>query len=491
MANSSYDTIIIGAGVSGLALSLRLAVTGKRVLVLERNSTYGGKLSELKWEGFRWDKGPSLFTMPNLIQDLIKIGAKNRQVEFGFSKLENLTRYYFPNGKTVEMKADPVQNYEAIKEAFSERDAEQYQNYLKESERIYNRIGEFFLDRPKFTVGDAFKKEMFERYPFFLSKPMLTSLNKLNEGMLSSNELRKVANRFGTYNGSNPYNMSGLYALIPHLEHNIGTFWPNKGMRSIVDTIYGLAVDAGVEFSFDEDNIKVNPGKEFSVKGKAQEFKADKVVCGIDHIHFYDKILKDPQLASKYGKQERSSAAVVFYWAVDAEFDAIGLHNIFFTEDYKNEFDQIFNRNEFPSDPTIYVHNSSAISSSDAPAGKQNWFVMINTPAGKVPTEEELKNIRNTIFKNLKERHGFDVADKILFEEYWTAKGLESDTGAIGGALYGASSNGKRAALKRHPNKSTKYDNLYFCGGTAHPGGGIPLALKSAEIVANYINGKA
>ena len=167
------------------------------------------------------------------------------------------------------------------------------------------------------------------------------------------------------------------------------------------------------------------------------------------------------------------------------------LHNIFFTEDYKNEFDQIFNRNEFPSDPTIYVHNSSAISSSDAPAGKQNWFVMINTPAGKVPTEEELKNIRNTIFKNLKERHGFDVADKILFEEYWTAKGLESDTGAIGGALYGASSNGKRAALKRHPNKSTKYDNLYFCGGTAHPGGGIPLALKSAEIVANYINGKA
>ena len=491
MSQNTYDTIIIGAGVSGLALSLRLAVKGKKILVLERNESYGGKLSELTWEGFRWDKGPSLFTMPNLIEELIEIGGKNQNIQFDYSKLENLTRYYFPDGTNLEMKANPDQNYKAIKEVFSEKDAEEYQAYLQESERIYNRIGEFFLDRPRFSAGDVFKKEMLERYPFFLSKPMLTSLNKLNEGFLSNNELRKVANRFGTYNGSNPYNMSGIYALIPHLEHNLGTYFPKKGMRSIVDTIYTLAKDAGVDFKFNQKEISIESDETYMIKTGSEEYRCDKVVCGIDHIHFYNEIIKDKQLAAKYAKQERSSAAIVFYWAVDASFPEIGLHNIFFTEDYKNEFDQIFNRKEFPSDPTIYVHNSSAVNPSDAPEGKQNWFVMVNTPAGKNPSTEELNSMRQTIIQNLKNRHGIDVSEKILFEDNWTAKSLETDTGAIGGALYGASSNGKRAALKRHPNKSSKYKNLYFCGGTAHPGGGIPLALKSAEIVANYINGKA
>ena len=165
----------------------------------------------------------------------------------------------------------------------------------------------------------------------------------------------------------------------------------------------------------------------------------------------------------------------------------LSLHNIFFSEDYQKEFDLIFNKKSIPNDFTIYLHLSSVMNKDDSPTNGQNWFVMINTPAGITPTTDEKYAIRETILKVLEERLKVDISAHLKFEQIWDAKKIEEDTGSFAGAIYGAASNEKLSALKRHGNQIKEYPNLYFCGGTVHPGGGIPLVLKSAKIVANLI----
>jgi phytoene dehydrogenase-like protein len=210
-------------------------------------------------------------------------------------------------------------------------------------------------------------------------------------------------------------------------------------------------------------------------------------VCAIDHVTFYRDLLKDSRKFDRYSKQERSSSALVFYWGLKEGVQGLGLHNILFSGDYRLEFDQIFKHKIIPDDPTIYVHISSIVNTEDAPADGQNWFVMVNTPAGLIPTEEQIVLVKKKILNRIEKQFGIQIDDQIVLQKTWTSEGIASDTGSYLGALYGASSNGKFAALKRHPNASKKYKGLYFCGGTVHPGGGIPLVLKSAKIVSELI----
>ena len=211
------------------------------------------------------------------------------------------------------------------------------------------------------------------------------------------------------------------------------------------------------------------------------------MVSAIDCVTFYNKILKDSKLEVKYKKQERSSSAVVFYWAVEKIFPQLKLHNIFFGADYEAEFAQIFKTKTLPDKPTLYVHVSSVINPEDAPENGQNWFVMINTPAGIVPDDLQREKLKQYIDKLMIKHLGEGVRDAIRYEKFWDASKIEMDTGSYMGALYGAACNDTMAAFTRHGNVSKKYKNLYFVGGTVHPGGGIPLVLKSAKIVSELI----
>ena len=183
-------------------------------------------------------------------------------------------------------------------------------------------------------------------------------------------------------------------------------------------------------------------------------------------------------------RQERSSSALIFYWGIHGEHPKLGLHNIIFSDDYKNEFREIFKGKRIPDDPTIYIHISSKCKPDDAPPGCENWFVMINVPADDSLLDQEvIDRIRQKIQERIKLKLGIDVASSMMAEHIWTPNGIANDTGSYLGALYGASQNKKLAALTRHPNKSSSYEHMYFCGGTVHPGGGIPLSLLSAKIV--------
>jgi phytoene dehydrogenase-like protein len=450
--------VIIGAGLAGIAVALRLRRLGHAVTVLERSDDYGGKLGTFDWNGFRWDRGPSLFTEPQLIDDLFLLYGKDPRAYFNYVPSETACTYFFPGCDPVIFYTDRNRLKAEISGKFGVALAEKTLRYIEGSRSAYERIGTFFTDNPQPEMKDIFRKELLVRYPHFLSARLGKTLHGYNKMKLGDHRLVQLFDRFGTYNGSDPFRMSGLYSMIPHLEHNDGTYFPEKGMRSIVD---------------------IHTNQELLI--------ADKLVCAIDHLPFYRDILRDSELYEKYAQQERSSSALVFYWAVDRAVPSLGLHSVFFSADYAREFAAIFGSGTFPSEPTVYVHVSSIANPADAPDGCQNWFVMINMPSGVVPDAAQTDALRRFVLERVGKQLGVSIDRHILFERMWNARGIEEDTGSEAGALYGASSNGKLAALKRHGNRNSRYPNLYFCGGTVHPGGGIPLVLRSARIVEQLI----
>ncbi len=482
-----YDTIIIGAGLAGMATAIRLRKRGESVLVIEKNKTVGGKLDAFEWNGFRFDKGPSLFTQPELIDELFELCGKNPKEYFSYKKVDESCRYFFADDR-LDLFGSKELRKKSLTGKLSEKEIETLENYLSEVSQSNDFIGDFFLSNPKPRFKDLFKRELLVRYPEFLKYKFRTTLNEYNKKRLQSDKLVKIFNRYGTYNGSNPFQMSGLYSMISHLENNHGTFFPSKGMRSIPESLYKLANEIGVEFMFDT-NVKLKKYGEGYEINTPETASCSKVVCAIDHLTFYQDILNDKSCFDNYKKQERSSSGIVFYWAMDCQYEDLGLHNIFFSDDYEVEFSEIFKQKQIPSDPTVYVHVSSVVNPSDAPEGKSNWFVMINIPADNHPTTEMLNEVREKIITILEKRLKTEIKSNILHEERWTSKDLEQLTGSYGGALYGASSNSMTSALVRHDNYSKKYKDLYFVGGSVHPGGGIPLVLRSAKIVEQLIYG--
>ncbi|MBK9592003.1 MAG: phytoene desaturase [Crocinitomicaceae bacterium] len=482
------SAIIIGAGLAGIAASIRLRSQGFQVIVLEKNSTHGGKLAEFSEGEFRFDKGPSLFTSPELVDELFELCGKNPRDYFNYVRHETSCTYFFKDKSSLIFSGNHEKLKQELTKKFTSELAYKTLTYLERSKETYARIGDFFIDNPPVKFKDVFRKDLIVRYPHFLTAKLRKSLHQYNHSTLKEPKLVQIFDRFGTYNGSNPFKMSGLYSMIPHLEGNTGTYFPVNGMRSIAESLYQLAVDQGVEFKFDADieSVKFSAEKYF-VKTASEQLQSSYLICAIDHVKFYRDILKDEKLLNHYSKQERSSSAVVFYWGIKSKMPELGLHSIFFSQDYRNEFEQIFTKKIIPEDPTIYVHVSSVVNAKDAPENGQNWFVMVNTPAGVVPTENQISDLKEIILARIKMQFEIDLKNEIVRERIWTSKGIEEDTGSFMGALYGASSNGKLAALKRHGNKSKKYPKLYFCGGTVHPGGGIPLVLKSAKIVSELI----
>lgn len=482
-----YDTIIIGAGLAGLATAIRLRKRGESVLVIEKNNTVGGKLDAFEWNGFRFDKGPSLFTQPELIDELFELCGKDPKEHFSYRKVDESCRYFFENDR-IDLFGSKELRKKSLTGKLSNKEIDTLENYLSEVSKSNDFIGDFFLSNPKPGLKDVFKRELLVRYPEFLKFKFRTTLSKYNRKKLQSDKLVKIFNRYGTYNGSNPYQMSGLYSMISHLENNHGTFFPEKGMRSIPESLFELAKEEGVEFMFNTTAkaVKTNDGFEISTP---DTIRSGKLVCAIDHLTFYQEVLSDKTTFDKYKTQEKSSSGIVFYWSMDQQYEDLGLHNIFFSNDYEGEFAEIFKKKQIPSDPTVYVHVSSVVNPSDAPEGKSNWFVMINIPADNHPSTEMINIVREKIISILENRLKKEISPNILHEEYWTSKDLEHLTGSYGGALYGASSNSMTSALVRHDNYSKKYKDLYFVGGSVHPGGGIPLVLRSAKIVEQLIYG--
>jgi phytoene dehydrogenase-like protein len=262
-------------------------------------------------------------------------------------------------------------------------------------------------------------------------------------------------------------------------------------MHSITTSLYQHALKLGVEFNFDTkiEKLETRSGKIQSASFKGESIGADIFVSNMDVFPFYKNLLPNSKLPEKVLNQERSSSALIFYWGIKKEFKDLILHNILFSENYEEEFNYIFNKKEVYDDPTIYLNISSKHNPSDAPKGKENWFVMINVPSDNGQNWNKIiASCKATILAKINRILKVDVTELIEYENILHPQLIQNKTSSYKGALYGSSSNNKMAAFFRHPNFSRQFSNLYFCGGSVHPGGGIPLALSSAKIVSELID---
>ncbi len=488
--NHIKKAVIIGSGVAGLAAAIRLAVKGYTVTVYERNSYPGGKLSSFNQDGFSFDAGPSLFTQPKNIEALYELAGEPIEHYFSYHRVAVGCKYFYENGKTIEVSANRNEFAEAMHQQLGES-PQAIHDYLKASEKLYHDIGEIFLNNSLHKRKTYLKKGILKAIAASRPAYIFSSLNWFNRKKFKSAEAVQLFNRYATYNGSNPYKAPGMLSLIPHLEMNEGTFYPKGGMINITNALYHLALKKGVNFYFNTpvQSIIENENKVMGIVANDENIFADVVVSNADVYFTYKHLLHNEHKATKVLNQERSSSALIFYWGIDKTFPELGLHNIFFSNDYKKEFEHLFKTKTFSGDPTVYINVTSKMEEGHAPAGKENWFVMVNAPANTGQDWETLKpQIRQQVIEKLNLLLQTDIEPLIETEAILDPVTIESKTASYMGSLYGTSSNSKLAAFFRHPNFTNTIKGLYFVGGSVHPGGGIPLCLKSAEIMSGLVS---
>ena len=486
--SNSKKAIVIGSGIAGIASALRLSAKGYEVEVFEANAYLGGKLSLIELGNYRFDAGPSLFTMPHFVDELFRLFDKNPADYFQYVANEVACHYFFPDGTFLPFYTDKNQTVKMVEKTL-QIDGKPLLNHFKKSEFIYNKTHSIFLENSLHSLKTYFSKDIFSSVLALPFLDIFKTMNQSNELGLNHPKLVQIFNRYATYNGSNPYQAPGILNIIPHLEHGIGSFFPSKGMHSITTSLVQLATEMGVEFRLNSkvSEIVVEGKKVKGVKVDKEMFSADVVFCNSDIKPAYNHLLKSVPKPSKTLSQEPSSSAMIFYWGIKKSFPQLDLHNIFFSADYKHEFETIFNHAAVCDDPTVYVHVSSKIVKEDAPAGSENWFVMVNVPYNSGQDWETMRKvIRSSIIKKLNATLGENIESLIEEEDYLDPIRIEQRTSSFGGALYGASSNDRMAAFFRHPNFS-KINGLYFVGGSVHPGGGIPLCLLSAKIATGFV----
>ncbi len=484
--------IVIGSGIGGIATALRLKSMNYDVTVFENNNFPGGKLTSFDLGPYRFDAGPSLLTMPHFIDELFVLFNENPRDHFNYKKKEISCKYFWDDGITLNAYSEKSKFINEINQTLGVKESI-VSTYLLKAKRKYDLTKSMFLEQSLHKLKTYFSKDLliglFNVFSFQINK----TLNQVNESELKEPHLVQLFNRFATYNGSSPYKTPGMMTLVQHLEQEYGTYVSDKGMNNITKSLYDLATRQGVKFKFESyvSKILVNNKKAVGVMVGEKSYNSEIVVSNMDIVPTYRNLLKNHYQPEKTLNQERSSSALIFYWGIKKEFKNLDLHNIFFSTDYKKEFQSIFEDNTISSDPTVYVNITSKDVKGDAPDNCENWFVMINSPNDSGQDwDSMIDDVKSTILKKINKLLKINLEDFIEHEKVYTPKTIQANTQSHMGSLYGSSSNNLMSAFLRHPNFSNEILNLYFCGGSVHPGGGIPLCLLSAKIVSQLIKNK-
>lgn len=476
--------------MAGLSSANRLRSAGHEVHVFEANDYVGGKLHSFETAGYRFDAGPSLFTMPQLLDEVFHEAGRNPRDYYTYQKIDPACHYFWEDGSNFEAPGDTDRFAEAAAQTFGV-DASRLRDYFERSAEIYDITEDVFLKSSLHKLSTYLKSSTLRSMMSLHKARIFSTMHAVNADLMKHDKLTQLFDRYATYNGSNPYKAPGTLTVIPTLEHRWGTFLPEGGMHEISKSLYKLALDQGVVFHLGDSvsEIVLDGKTAAGLQSKSGSYSFDAVVSNADVVPTYKHLLPNTKLPQSIARQERSSSALIFYWGVSKEFEHMGLHNIFWSEHYKEEFEYLFEKKELHSDPTVYVNITSKYVAEDAPEGCENWFVMVNAPHVAGQDWEALREkARSSILSKLNRILGCNMEAYIACERVLDPPGIESQSASHLGSLYGSSSNSRFSAFLRHPNFSQKLKNLYFCGGSVHPGGGIPLCLLSGKIVSDLIS---
>ncbi|MFM7722969.1 MAG: 1-hydroxycarotenoid 3,4-desaturase CrtD [Bacteroidota bacterium] len=482
--------VVIGAGIGGIATAIRLSRLGFKVHVYEQSYMPGGKCTQFEMDGYRFDKGPSLFTLPEVMKELFELCGEEMNAHFEYDQLDPICKYFFEDGLEFTSCSNIDEQVKNMAQVFQE-DENRVRDFFRDSKFIYETTAPIFMNRP-LHLKHLWRTKTFwkgiGRLPFL---PLRGNLQRQLKRYFKNEKTIQYFSRYATYNGSSPYATPAMMQLMPHVEHGIGAFIQKRGMFFIPYELSKLAERNGVEFHYGMGvrEIVLDKQKVSGIRLWNQSIiAADLVVSNMDVHGTYKQLLPSVKAPEKWLNQEKSSSALIFYWGMNRTFDQLNVHNIFFARDYRLEFKCLFEDKTLHEDLTVYIHITSKHIAADAPQGCENWFVMVNAPCVSEQNWENLeKKARKLIVEKLERMLDTTIEEHIVCERIWNPEGIQRDTSSHLGALYGNASNSAYSAFQRHANVSQEIKNLYFVGGSVHPGGGVPLAMLSAKMVEQHI----
>lgn len=473
--------VVIGGGVGGLACAIRLSVVGHEVTLLERNDVVGGKLALFERDGFSFDVGPSLLTLPHVFDEVFRLAGTTLDEQLDLIRLDPQFRYSWRDGSTLDVPDAPDATAAAF-DAFAPGAGRQWRDFDDRGREIWDVSERTFFAGP--MSGPVSLLKRMESPGDLLKIDALRTLRSAARDTFDDDRLRQWVGRYATYSGSSPDRAPATLSCIPHIESRFGCWYPMGGLRALRDALERVARDVGVQIRTSAEVVSIAsaPSRVTGVElADGSYLNASIVVANADAHHLYADLLPDEDALQQVDKAPRSTSGFALCIGVRDTTAGIRHHNVWFSGDGYQEVREI-NAGQLATDPTIYGCVSSTTDPSQAPEGDENWFLLVNTPPG---ADVDADEYRDLVLDRLAQR-GVDLRRRMRFCAHMTPADIEHNYRAPGGAIYGTSSNGRLAAFLRPRNRGSK-DGLYLVGGSSHPGGGLPLVATSARIVADMI----
>jgi diapolycopene oxygenase len=492
--------VVIGSGLGGLAAACVTAARGYQVTVVEKNSWIGGKAAVLEQDGFRFDMGPTILTVPSVLKRIFSEAGKEMSDYLDLIPLDPQWRCFFSDQTRLDLVAD----LERMKSKLSDfsnlsQVAEGYEKFMKISERLHTVSDRFFFWKNVGSISDTLDM----RNTFNLS--VLGDLLSLRMGRTVAGTVRscvkdhrvaQMIDHFTQYVGSSPAASPAVLCGIANMQTEEGIWYPVGGTRAVPLALEKLAKELGVEFITGKhvDQICENGGQVNGVQlVSGEHLPASAVISNSDSVRMHRELLNE-KIARKFLKRrkyEPACSGVVLYLGLKEKYDQLLHHNFVFSKDPEIEFDEIYRQGIPAADPSCYVCAPSCSEPSVAPDGGESLYILVHTPYLRKNHQwtKMLPDYRKTILQKLADTAGMhDIESRIVTENVLTPQDIQDRYHVLDGAIYGLASHGRFFGAFKPGNRSLDVDGLYLAGGSAHPGPGMPMVMMSGWIAADTLD---
>lgn len=483
---------VVGAGLGGLSAAVSLAGAGYRVEIFEKNAQLGGKLNVLEKEGFSFDLGPSIMTLPQIFRQLFERAGRRFEDYVTLRPVTPHWRTFFEDGQIIDLDPDPDRMRAELAKLGPGLEAP-FREFLDYSRRQYDLVEKGYFQRGYDTLGELLTHEGLR----VVHLDFLSTMHRSVCRRLPERHLQDIFSFFIKYVGSSALRAPGFMNLMPHIQFGYGLWYIDGGMYNLARGIERLLRELGVTIHLNcEVTEIVKLGNLVTgVQAGGAFHAADWVVSNMEVIPAYERLLKMPPAAlRKLRKFEPACSGLVIHLGVDRVYDCLAHHNFFFSGNQAKHFDTVFRKHELPDDPTLYVVAPSRSDPDVAPAGHDNIKILPHIPwindAHPYTTEDYLA-LKSRVLDKLERMGLTDLRKHIVVEDFWTPYDIRERYYSNGGAIYGVVSDIWKNQAFKAPKRCHEFANLFFVGGSVNPGGGMPMVVLSGQKAADLIIGQS
>ncbi|MBD3418637.1 MAG: phytoene desaturase [Chitinivibrionales bacterium] len=483
---------IIGAGLGGIAAAIACASRGYRVALYEKNDKIGGKLNVMRKDGFTFDLGPSILTLPQVFRELFALAGKKLESYVNILPLDLQWRNIFEDGTIIDLHADIGKTRKDLDTRYPGA-GDEFERFLAYSKKQYELVHKHYL----YDSVDSITEMMLTHSPLdlWLRMDSMKTMTASVEKHFKESHLQDIFNFFIKYVGSSASNAPGFMNLMPWVQFGYGLWYVEGGMYNMARGLHRLLVELGVEVNLNREVLSVGRNGHNRVTGLVlagnEKVEADVVISNMEVIPACKKLLgyTNAQLKSLH-KFEPSCSGIVLHLGTDKVYEQLAHHNFFYSTNQKHHFDLVFNKYELPADPTIYLVAPVRTDKSQAPEGCDNLKILPHIPhirEDKPHTRGDYEQLAEQVIDKL-ERMGLnDLRKHIVVRDLLTPHDIERMYHSNKGSIYGVVTDKRKNFAFRAPKKSRQFKNLYFVGGSVNPGAGMPMVVLSGMQAAKMI----